>query len=138
MPLSSYLIAASGAICLLLGAVHLLLTYQGRLLFPRDDTLRMHMRQAYPVITRETNMWSAWQGFNASHSLGAMLFGAVYLDLGLAHLTWLAQDELLQVVGLAAALGWVLLAFRHWFRAPQAGLAIAALLYGAGLLALHA
>ena len=138
MAIASYLIAASGAIFLLLGAGHLLLTYLGQLLSPRDATLRTHMRQSYPVITRETTMWSAWQGFNASHSLGAMFFGAAYLDLALAHLTWLAQDKVLQAVGVAAVLGWVLLAFRHWFLAPQVGLTMAALLYAAGLFAMHA
>ena len=90
------------------------------------------------MITRETTMWSAWQGFNASHGLGAMIFGAIYLDLGLTHVTWLAHDEILQGVGLAATLGWVLLSFRDRFRVPQAGVTIAALLYAIGLLALRA
>jgi len=30
-------------------------------------------------------MWKAWIGFNASHSLGAVLFGQVYGYLVLAH-----------------------------------------------------
>lgn len=138
MAVASHLIAASGAIFLLLGSVHLVLTYRGNLLGPRDAALRTHMRSALPVITRETTMWSAWQGFNASHSLGAIVFGVIYLDLALAHPAWLAQDAFLQAVGLAAALAWVVLAFRHWFRVPQAGLGIAALLFASGVLALHA
>src|SRR5438046_6957052 len=30
-------------------------------------------------------MWRAWVGFNASHSMGAMLFGLVFAFLALAH-----------------------------------------------------
>ena len=138
MAIASLLIAASAAILLVLGTIHLVITYSGRLLLPRDDALRERMAAVSPVISRATTMWRAWQGFNASHSLGAMLFGIVWIDLALARPAWLAQDVLLQLGGLAAVLGWALLAFRHWFRVPQAGTAIAALLYAAGLVALHA
>jgi hypothetical protein len=43
------------------------------------------MSATAPVISRETTMWKAWIGFNASHSLGAILFGLVYGYLALAH-----------------------------------------------------
>ena len=119
MAIASLLIAASAAILLVLGTIHLVIAYSGRLLLPRDDALRERMAAVSPVISRATTMWRAWQGFNASHSLGAMLFGIVWIDLALARPAWLAQDVLLRLVGLAAVLGWALLAFRHWFRAPR-------------------
>jgi hypothetical protein len=83
--LATSLVAASAAVILLLGLIHLLYTFRGRKLHPRDAQLEARLREVSPVITRETTMWKAWVGFNASHSFGAILFGAVYGYLSLAH-----------------------------------------------------
>ena len=50
----------------------------GPKLTPRDPELQSSMSQIAPVITKETTMWRAWVGFNASHSVGAILFGLVF------------------------------------------------------------
>jgi hypothetical protein len=63
------LVAASAAILLLLGLVHLLFTFHGPKLLPRDAALQKRMQEVSPVITRQTTMWKAWVGFNASHSV---------------------------------------------------------------------
>ena len=136
--IAPFLIAASAAIFVVLGVIHVRLTYSGPLLLPRDRELRARMDAVSPMISRDTTMWSAWQGFNASHGLGLVLFGLVYIDLGLRATDLLAHDVLLQGIGLVGPLGWVLLAFRHWFNVPQAGAVLATLLYAAGLVALHA
>jgi hypothetical protein len=39
------------------------------------------MKATSPVLTKETTLWNAWIGFNASHSLGAMLVAAFYIPL---------------------------------------------------------
>jgi hypothetical protein len=85
------------------------------------------------VITRETTVWKAWIGFNASHSLGAMLFGAVYADLALAHPAVLWSSPVLLASGgaLLAAFAW--LARRYWFSVPFRGVVLALLLYLAGV-----
>jgi hypothetical protein len=75
--LAPFLIAASAAIILLLGLLHLLYTFRGSKLHPRDPELAERMREISPVISRETTMWKAWIGFNASHAYGATLFGLV-------------------------------------------------------------
>lgn len=72
------LIALSAAILLVLGLLHLLYTFHGVKLHPRDADLQARMRAVSPVITRETTRWKTWIGFNASHSFGAILFGTVY------------------------------------------------------------
>lgn len=53
------LIAASAAIILLLGLIHLLHTFYGPKLLPRDRDLKARMEEVSPVITRETTMWKA-------------------------------------------------------------------------------
>ena len=39
------------------------------------------MKQTSPVLTKDTTVWDAWVGFNASHSIGAMLVAAFYIPL---------------------------------------------------------
>lgn len=128
------LVAASAAILLLLGLVHLLYTFHGPKLFPRDPELRTRMQEVSPVITRETTMWKAWVGFNASHSCSAILFGAVYGYLALAHSAFLFQSTFLLALGLLLLAGYVVLAKRYWFRIPLGGILLATVLYSLALI----
>ena len=77
-------------------------------------------------------MWNAWIGFNASHSLGAMLFGVLYGYFAIFRFQMLAQDGFLAVVGAVFLTSFLLLAKRYWFNIPLAGLACALTLYAAG------
>src|SRR5271169_1746618 len=90
----------SASIILTLGIVHLVYTFWGANLTPRDPALQISMSQISPVITRETTMWRCWLGFNASHSMGLILFGLVFGFLALAHDQLLFQSPFLLVAGL--------------------------------------
>lgn len=127
------LMAASAGIILLLGSLHLLYTFRGKKLYPRDTHLERQMDQVSPVITRQTTMWRCWIGFNASHSLGAMLFGLVYGYLALQHTALLFGSPFLLLVGAAALAAWLWLAKTYWFSVPLAGIALSLLLYGAAV-----
>jgi hypothetical protein len=129
------LIAGSAAIILLLGLVHLLYTFRGPKLHPRDPELRARLEAVSPVITRETTMWKAWIGFNASHSYGAILFGAFYGYLALVHARFLFQSGYLLLVGALLLGGYVFLGKRYWFSVPFRGILLAAALYLAGVVA---
>ena len=131
--LAPLLVAASAAIVLLLGTLHLVYTFRGPKLLPRDRELRARMEQVSPVITREITMWKCWIGFNASHSLGLMLFGAVYSYLALARGEVLFGSVFLLAAGLSLLLGYVVLARKYFFSIPLAGSALATLLYGLAL-----
>lgn len=132
--LPSWLIAASATVVLLLGLLHLLYTFYGPKLLPRDRELQVRMQEVSPVITRQTTMWKAWVGFNASHSLGAILFGAVYAYLSLAHGSFLFDSAFLLSAGLLFLLGYVFLGQRYWFSVPFRGIVLATVLYAAGLI----
>ncbi|WP_426197324.1 LIC_13387 family protein [Pseudomonas sp. NFXW11] len=123
------LIIASAAILLLLGSLHLFYTFASDKFQPRDPALAERMRQVSPIITRQTSLWRAWVGFNASHSLGAMLFGLVYGYLAWRHPALLQQARGLLVIGLGFLAGMWLLALRYWFRIPLLGISIALLLF---------
>jgi hypothetical protein len=126
-------VAASAAVILLLGLLHLLYTFYGPKLLPRDGALQARMREVSPIITRQTTMWKAWIGFNASHSYGLILFGAVYGYLALAHADFLFRSVFLLSLGLILLLGYVFLAKCYFFRVPLMGVILAASLYGLGL-----
>jgi hypothetical protein len=132
--LATSLLATSATILLLLGLTHLLYTFYGSNLLPRDPDLRTRMQQVSPVITRQTTMWKAWIGFNASHSCGLILFGAVYGYLALAHSDFLFQSAFLLWLGLIQLLGYVFLAKKYFFRIPFWGVLLATFLYAMGLI----
>ena len=69
-------------------------------------------------------MWKAWIGFNASHSLGAMLLAALYLLLAIRHMPVLHESPLLAWLGVAGGLAYLALAWRYWFRTPLIGIAL--------------
>jgi hypothetical protein len=123
----------SAAIILALGILHLIYTFRGPKLTPRDSALQHRMREVSPVITRETTMWKLWIGFNASHSLGAILFGLVYGYLALAHPAFLFQSAFLLGLGLCLLVTYAALGKAYWFRVPLAGILIALAAYLVGL-----
>ena len=100
-------IAVSALVVFALGSLHLLYTFHGPKLLPRDPSLQSAMQAVSPQITRQTTMWRAWLGFNASHSTGAMLFGLVYGYLALWQSALLFSSWFLCAVGLIHLLGYV-------------------------------
>jgi hypothetical protein len=112
---SQALITASAAIILTLGLLHLLYTLRGLKLHPREPALETQMKSVSPVITRQTTMWKAWVGFNASHSYGAILFGSVYGYLALTSSAFLFESRFLCVLGLLFLSGYVVLGKLYWF-----------------------
>ena len=133
--LATILFAASALIILWFGGAHLVFTFFGAELAPRDPALLESMRHASLVITDENSMWNAWLGFNASHALGAMLFGAIYGYLAIFHRDFLRRSPFLQALGLLTWFAYLYLAHRYWFSAPFYGILLATVLYVAALVA---
>jgi len=131
--LASLLIVASAAIVFVLGALHLLYTFRGRKLHPRDaETLRA-MQQSTLWITRRATVWQTWIGFNASHSVGLVLFALIYGYLALAAPGLLFGSLFLRGVGLALLLAYVVVARRYFFSVPFRGVVLATAFFMAGL-----
>ncbi len=123
------LMVLSASIVFTLGVIHLSYTFWGTNLTPRDPALQTSMSQTSPIITKETTMWKCWMGFNASHSMGLILFGLIFGYLALAHSRVLFQSPFLLVVGLAMLCGFVVLSKVYFFRAPLAGISISLACY---------
>jgi len=125
----SLLIITSAGIIGLLGLVHFVLTFWGPKHLPRDRSLVDAMANTAPEITSQTTIWKMWMGFNASHSMGLMLFGLTYSYLAVAHSEFLFQSIFLQALGLAMLAGYVVLARLFYFIAPLVGVSISLILF---------
>jgi|SRR5215469_1564959 len=127
------LMVLSASVVFALGVVHLVYTFWGPDLTPSDRALQVSMSQIAPVITKETTMWRCWVGFNASHSLGLILFGLLFGFLAMAHGQLLFQSPFLLVVGLAMLGGYVVLCKVYFFSVPLIGISISLACYLASI-----
>ncbi len=119
------LLIAGCSIIALLGSAHLVLTFFSNKFEARDPALTEAMKQVSPVISRQTTVWNAWIGFNASHSLGAMLFGIVFIAIALENYSYLRASLALNVILLVVPAAYLALAVKFWFSKPRNGIAIA-------------
>ena len=134
--LAQSLFVLGAAIMGLLGSVHLAYTFFGHRLDPRDPAAIHAMRATSPRLASKTTIWQCWIGFNASHSLGAMLFAAVYLLLAVGHIEVLRASSGLAWLAVAGSAAYLALARRYWFQVPFTGILIAAACFLAGAIAL--
>lgn len=134
--LASVLLACSAGLALLLGSLHLLYTFLGTKLHPRDDALRRRMQEVALIISRKTTIWRAGIGFHASHDFGLLPFGALYLYFSLGGIHFLAQSYSLLGIGFAYLLAMAVLARLYWFSVPFRGISLALALYAAAVVAL--
>lgn len=126
-------IVASAGIVFALGGIHLYYTFFGKAFSPRDAELETRMKAVSPRLTGEITMWNAWIGFNASHSLGAMLFGAIYGYLAIARPAALFGSPFLLALGFAFLAALLALARVYWFRIPFRGILAATVAYSVAL-----
>ena len=130
---------AGASIFGVLGTLHLFYTFFSDKFLARDPAVVDAMKGTSPRISRGTTMWRAWIGFNASHSLGAMLLSVFYLLLAGWHMDVLAGSSAFAVLPVIASAAYLMVARHYWFAAPFRGIAIATGCFamGAGLVLLR-
>lgn len=131
----SGLMLASAAVIFSLGTLHLVYTFFGTKLRPRDPALQVRMTEVFPGITKDATMWSCWMGFNVSHSMAAMLFGLVYGYLAIAQSSLLFSSPYLLTVGFLMMGGLLVVGKVYWFSAPVIGIGISLSCYVASIVA---
>ena len=119
---------------MLLGLVHLAYTYVGDKLHPRDTDLLARLKTTSPVISRQTSVWKAWIGFNASHSMGAILFGVIFGYLALQQPMLLFHSYFLGFTGLIVLGAYLVMAKLYWFTRPLQVISLAFLSYVVGFI----
>jgi hypothetical protein len=120
------LLILGGSISCALGGLHAIFTLldlrNPRRLVPVDPSVAQAMANSTLRLSRGgTDMWRAWIGFNFSHSLGVLLFGALAI--------WAGSRIKTLPVGILPALTligciYLVLALLYWFRTPAIGVAI--------------
>jgi len=113
--------------------MHLLYTFRGPNLHPRDPALTAEMMKVSPVITGETTMWRVWIGLNATLGLGLILFSGVFGYLAICHREFLFRSWFLLALGFALLLGYGAVAKLYFFSSPFRGIVLAAILYLVGI-----
>jgi hypothetical protein len=132
---STILMLISAGIAFVLGAIHMGYTFSGSNLLPRNPELLTAMNEAHLSLTKETTVWRAWVGFNASHSMGLLLFGLIFGFLAISHTKLLFDSAYLLIVGFAMLAGFCVLSRLYWFSIPFAGMTISLICYVVSVIA---
>ena len=93
-------------------------------LTPHKPEVREAMQASTMTIHPKTNMWRAWLGFNFSHSLGAIVFGLIYLSLATSDFGVISDNPLLLWLSVVTSGLFLVLAWHYWFIIPLVGIAI--------------
>ena len=118
-----------------LGAAHLMYTFFTNKFEAHDSSVTEAMKGTSPILTKETSVWDAWVGFNASHSLGAMLVAAVYIPLTTSYFNIIQQSVWFSFLPTLVGVSYLVLAKKYWFRIPFFGVLISTLCFvGAAVL----
>src|SRR5688500_17780197 len=97
--MSEIFFLVGAAIFALMGVVHGALTLRDvfvpRSFTPIDDNVRHAMAEARLRFAPQTTIWTAWLGFNLSHSLGLFIFGAFLGGLAFQDFDVISQSPFL-------------------------------------------
>ncbi len=135
MVIEQILLIVGATILGALGAIHLVYTFFSNKFNAFDEAVTKGMKHTSPVLAKETTMWDAWIGFNASHSLGALLVTAFYVPLSMTHMEVIRETAWFSILPVVVGLSYLGLARRYWFRVPFIGILISTVCFvGAAVL----
>jgi hypothetical protein len=127
--LGRYLFLAGALPFVVLGLAHAratpLATTDRKGLSPADQALAEAMTRGRVLLTGRTDLWRCWVGFNLSHSLGAVAFGAFVLAVGRSAESYAAQAAVCGPLAILVSGAFLAIGVRCWFRTPIVGCAIA-------------
>jgi len=116
--MAQILLVIGASIFGILGTVHLLYTFFTNKFEAHDSTVTEAMKGTSPILTKQTSVWNAWIGFNASHSLGAMLVAAFYIPLTTFYFYVIQQSVWFSSLPVLIGLSYLILAKKYWFKIP--------------------
>ncbi|MFT5592780.1 MAG: hypothetical protein ACI8SR_001142 [Oceanicoccus sp.] len=123
------LIIAGASILGILGAIHLFLTFFTSKFDAYDASVTSAMKGTSLVLTKDTSIWKAWVGFNASHSLGCMMLAGLYIPLSWSHYEIIQQSIWFSILPALIAMFYLILAKAYWFKVPLIGIFISTICF---------
>ena len=122
--ISTYLWIAGSLPFIILGAIHMAYTFFTNKFSSRSASVDDAMKNSFPVLTKETTMWRAWIGFNASHSSGAIYIGLVNFVAAI-QFPDLLRSPIFLTLNIITVLFYCWLGKKYWFGIPFKGILIA-------------
>lgn len=136
--LTKYFYIAGCIPFLALGILHTVYTiadkYNPKKLVPYKSDVIELMKESSLAITKETNMWRAWVGFNISHGIGMLFFSVSYLYLSIFQHYFLESSLYFICAAPIISFTYLVLSKKYWFSIPAIGSAIGLLCFVAGAL----
>jgi len=135
--LAMILLVIGASIFGILGAVHLFYTFFSDKFEAYDSSVTQAMKSTTPKLTKDTSLWRAWIGFNASHSLGALLVACIYLPLSLFHYQVIENSIWFSTLPVFIGISYLMLARNYWFRIPFTGILISTMCFVSAAIIIH-
>jgi hypothetical protein len=117
---------SGSVIFFVLGAIHLYYTFFTGKFRTRNKNAETEMKNTSPVLTKDTTVWKAWIGFNASHSAGVIFTGLVNGIIAVQYFSLLQKSIPLLLLNIITVLFYLWLAKKYWFKVPFIGILITA------------
>jgi hypothetical protein len=127
--ISQVLFIIGASIFGILGFAHLIYTFFTDKFNAHNPDVTEAMKSTSPNISKETTVWRAWIGFNASHSLGAILFSAIYIPLAFSHIEFITNNSWFAVLPSVVGFSYLFLAKNYWFKIPLFGILISTICF---------
>jgi len=112
-----------------LGSIHLFYTFFTQKFDPRDIKVKYAMENTTPRLTQETSIWQGLVGFNASHSIGAILIALFFIPLSIMHNDIIKSSLWFSTLPAGIGISYLVLAVKYWFKVPTIGILLATLCF---------
>jgi hypothetical protein len=114
------------SIFLFLGSLHLYYTFFTNKFSTKNKNAEIEMKNTHPLLTKDTTIWKAWIGFNASHSSGVIFIGLINIILVLQYFPVIQNSVLLHLLNIITTVFYCWLGKKYWFRIPFTGILVSA------------
>ncbi|MFT7036301.1 MAG: hypothetical protein ACJA2S_004830 [Cyclobacteriaceae bacterium] len=120
--IAKYIWCFGSLIFTILGSIHLYYTFFSNKFSSKNEKALEEMKTSHPLISKETTLWKAWGGFNASHSSGTIFIGIMNIYIISNFYTTVKNDILFFLFNIVTVGFYLWLAKRYWFKAPFFGI----------------
>lgn len=127
--IAKYLWETGSIIIAIFGSIHLYYTFFTNKFSSTNEKVVEEMKTSFPILTKETTMWKAWIGFNASHSSGIIFIGIFNFYIAVQYFTVLQSDHFFFLFNILTISFYIWLAKKYWFKRPLIGVLITLICY---------